>query len=238
MTLQAFLYNVLSHPNAYKKLVEEVLSRPLDDIVSSDDAQSLTYFQACLKEAIRFQPAAFFNIVRYTPEEGAELDGALIPGHTIVSFHPWVVHRDKEIFGPDADRFRPERWLEADPEQIRMMERCNFGVSNDLLALCFTCFNPFKCIPGVPCQGISACYCPTRLLTLLQFGGGSHVCIGKNFALLQVNMILPSLVRRYEMKLLPGNKRAPGQSSGFAYLEDGLHVHVHLKRRQIDDVKQ
>jgi cytochrome P450 len=46
----------------------------------------------------------------------------LIPGETIVGINPVVLHRNQEIFGYDAERFRPERWLEASKEQHSKME--------------------------------------------------------------------------------------------------------------------
>lgn len=33
---------------------------------------------------------------------------------TAVGVNPWVVHRDKEVFGDDAESFRPDRWLKND----------------------------------------------------------------------------------------------------------------------------
>ena len=31
---------------------------------------------------------------------------------TVVGTSAWVIHRNREIYGEDADEFRPERWLE------------------------------------------------------------------------------------------------------------------------------
>jgi hypothetical protein len=32
---------------------------------------------------------------------------------TVVGANPWVVHRDTEVYGAEAD-FRPDRWLKKD----------------------------------------------------------------------------------------------------------------------------
>lgn len=32
--------------------------------------------------------------------------------------NPYVVHRNKEIFGEDADIFRPERWFEREEKTM------------------------------------------------------------------------------------------------------------------------
>ncbi len=66
---------------------------------------------------------------RIVPEEGAQICGEFIRRGTVVGMHAWVVHRNKEVYGQDAGEFRPERWLEADPEQLKKMERCFLSVS-------------------------------------------------------------------------------------------------------------
>ena len=48
--------------------------------------------------------------------------GKHIPAGTQVGWCAWRVFRNKEVFGADAEVFRPERWLEADAEQLRTME--------------------------------------------------------------------------------------------------------------------
>lgn len=48
--------------------------------------------------------------------------GHQIPGGTIVGCNPWVVHRHPEVFGADPDTFRPERWIQAKPDQLREMK--------------------------------------------------------------------------------------------------------------------
>lgn len=134
-TMQSFCWQVLSSRRVYEKLMQEILSANLSEMVTYNEAQNLPYFQACLKEAMRINPAVGLNITRKVPPAGAELGGVKLPGGTEVAVNGWVLHRDRSIFGDDADAYRPERWLEGDKEKIKTMERCMFQVSltNDTL---------------------------------------------------------------------------------------------------------
>ncbi len=131
--MQSFFLHVLADPRVYKTLVAEVEaavadgSLPASGNVSWAEGQGLAYFQACLKEAMRVRPAVGVNITRLVPPEGAELDGHFFPGGTRVAVNGWVLHRDKPMFGQDADLYRPERWTE-DEERARRMERYMFQV--------------------------------------------------------------------------------------------------------------
>lgn len=132
--MQSFFHHILSSPPVYAKIVAEIESAvrdatiPRDGNVAWAEAQNLPYVQACLKEAMRVRPAVGLNMTRVVPPEGAELDGHRFPGGVTVAANGWVLHRDREVFGEDADEFRPERWVEGE-EAGRRMERCMFQVS-------------------------------------------------------------------------------------------------------------
>lgn len=64
-----------------------------------------------MKEAMRLHPGVQFPLERVLPAGGDELCGVHLPGGTLVGVNAAVIHRDKSIFGDDADEFRPERWL-------------------------------------------------------------------------------------------------------------------------------
>ena len=127
-TMQSFFWYVLANKKVYDKLVEEVLSADLSEMIQYNESQALPYFQACLKEAMRIAPAVGLNITRKVPPSGAEIDGVKLPAGTSVAINGWVLHRHKGIFGEDAEVFRPERWLENDKERLKLMERCMFQV--------------------------------------------------------------------------------------------------------------
>lgn len=122
-TMQSFFYHVLSDRKVWQKLTDEIHSATLSPMVSWTEAQSLSFFQACLKEAMRVRPAVGVNMVRHVPRDGAEIDGTFFSGGTRVALNGWVLHRDKTVFGEDAEVFRPERWLEAGEKQGKVMER-------------------------------------------------------------------------------------------------------------------
>ena len=131
-----FCHLVLSSPPVYNALVTEILDAEntghLSEMVTYAEAQALPYFQACLKEAMRLRPAVGLNIQRYVPPGGALVDGVFYPGGTRVSVNGWVLHRDQATFGPDADVFRPKRWMEGNAKE---MERNMYHVSNHKLPL-------------------------------------------------------------------------------------------------------
>jgi cytochrome P450 len=126
--MHSFCWNVLSKPNVHEKLVAELHSSQLSEIVQYSEGISLPYFQACLKEAMRLQPAVGFNILRIMPNNSGDIDGVRVPAGTKIAVNAWVMHRNKEVFGDDADCFRPERWLECDNKNLKTMERYMFQV--------------------------------------------------------------------------------------------------------------
>lgn len=50
-----------------------------------------------------------------------------IPHGTDVSVSPHEASRDTTVFGPDADVFRPQRWVEADEQHWQVMEKASFA---------------------------------------------------------------------------------------------------------------
>ena len=129
ISLAATFYYLLRHPSCYEKLVEEIdeavrsgkiKNRP-NGLVSWAESQDLPYLDACIKEGFRMHPAPGLPLERVTPPAGVEISGQHIPGGTIVGCSAWVVHKRSEIFGEDVDIFRPERWLNAAPEQLKEM---------------------------------------------------------------------------------------------------------------------
>lgn len=79
---------------------------------------------------MRLHPGVGFPLERFVPKEGLTIGDVFIPEGTIIGMNAWVIHHDKSIFGDDSDDFRPERWIEAKPEELRAMEKCFLSVHN------------------------------------------------------------------------------------------------------------
>ncbi len=79
--------------------------------------------QAVMKEAMRCCPGVSFPLERLVPQGGATLCGTYLKEGTVVGINPAVIHRDRSIFGEDAEDFNPERWLTSTPEKIKDMDR-------------------------------------------------------------------------------------------------------------------
>jgi cytochrome P450 len=82
----------------------------------SETTTKLPFVCASIKEAMRMHPSVGFNMQRHAPEEGIELAGKFIPKGYRIGLNPAVVQYDKDVYGQDADEFRPERWLVSDDE--------------------------------------------------------------------------------------------------------------------------
>lgn len=73
-------------------------------------------------------PGVGFPLERVVPAAGVTICDFHIPGGTIIGANAWVIHQDKEVFGEDAGTFRPERWLEAPADKLKLMDRCFLSV--------------------------------------------------------------------------------------------------------------
>ena len=70
-----------------------------------------------------------FPLERVVPDRGVKILGKTVKEGTIIGVNPWVIHRNKVVFGPDAEEFRPERWLEATMDELKSMDRSYMTVS-------------------------------------------------------------------------------------------------------------
>ncbi|KAF2458809.1 flavonoid 3',5'-hydroxylase [Lineolata rhizophorae] len=116
---QAMMYYIMSNETVYEKLMAEIDGATRLGHLSAipqytEVTEHCPYYIACVKESMRLCPSAPNIFPRLVGKGGMELNGKWVPEGAEVTCNPWLVHRDTNIYGKDADVFRPERWLESE----------------------------------------------------------------------------------------------------------------------------
>lgn len=115
--LRSIFYLCLKNPSVWSCLQSDILAAPFAQDSTHlpapfAQARTIPYLEAVIREAVRLYPGSCFPIERYVPAGGLTLpDGSFVPEGVAVGFNAYIINRNKEIWGPDADVFRPERWL-------------------------------------------------------------------------------------------------------------------------------
>ncbi|KAH8748372.1 cytochrome P450 [Hyaloscypha finlandica] len=121
-TMRATLLHILTNPTVQAKLLTELSSSNLSFPITDDEARKLPYLQAVIKEGLRIFPPATGFMSKIVPTGGDTLHGLFIPEGTSIGWSPFGVMRNQDVWGKDAMVFRPERWLEGNPDQIAKRE--------------------------------------------------------------------------------------------------------------------
>jgi cytochrome P450 len=126
-TIRAVLLHLLANPSVYRKLQAEVddsiRSGQISSPIKDSEARQLPYLQAVIKEGLRILPPVTGALMfRTVPPGGDVVSGKFIPAGTQIGTSHLAMHHSKAIFGPDAELFRPERWLDtSDPGRLAKM---------------------------------------------------------------------------------------------------------------------
>ncbi|QCE15416.1 cytochrome P450 714A1-like [Vigna unguiculata] len=143
----------------------EVAEHCPNGIPDSDSLPLLKTLGMVIQEVLRlYPPAAFVSREAYEDIQIGNLD---VPkGVCLWTLIP-TLHRDPEIWGADANEFKPERFSE--------------GVSK-------ACKYPQAYVP---------------------FGLGTRLCLGKNFAMVELKVVLALIISRFSFTLSPNYRHSP-----------------------------
>jgi benzoate 4-monooxygenase len=116
----ALLYHCLTHPEVVAKLQNELDEAipDIDTVPTFAAVRDLPYMDAVIKETMRIHSTSSLGLPRMIPPgNGITLCGHHFPQGTVLSVPAYTIHHSKEIWGKDADEFRPERWEKVTEEQ-------------------------------------------------------------------------------------------------------------------------
>jgi len=116
----ALLFHCLKHPNVVAKLQKELDGAiPASvDVPTFDMVKDLKYLECVIQETMRIHSTSSLGLPRVVPPgAGIEILGHHFPADTVLSVPAYTIHHSKEIWGPDADEFVPERWIKVTERQ-------------------------------------------------------------------------------------------------------------------------
>ncbi|KAK1758477.1 cytochrome P450 [Echria macrotheca] len=115
-SLAAVFYLLARDPEAVRKLRAEIEAQGVED-PSWEQLRQMKYLNNVVREALRLFPPVATNGRTSNKEtilpRGGGPDGnlpILVPKGTPIRYSSYCMHRRKDIYGPDAEEFRPERW--------------------------------------------------------------------------------------------------------------------------------
>ena len=182
----AFFF-LASNPEVYAKLKTEIKDFFPDsdgsETIDGKAVEKLPYLNAVAEESMRLG-APLGSFPRITPKGGAHIAGQFIPEGTIVGVPAWAQMISEENFYPHPESFIPPRWL---PGGLGPGSRCNKNAvmtfSHGALGYPFT--NPVSVLIRMSSSG--------------PFG-----CMGKQFAHLEMRLVLAKTLLRYDFEFAPG----------------------------------
>jgi len=111
-TLSWLFYEVLCRPQILELLKEEWSTLPENYTVDDLDS-GMEYTRAVIDETLRLHPPVPMN-VKMALQEDHLPDGTVVPKGSWVVLATYVMGRSPEVWGEDAEEFRPERWLKLE----------------------------------------------------------------------------------------------------------------------------
>ncbi|KAL4888280.1 cytochrome P450 [Aspergillus ambiguus] len=111
-TLAWAIYCVAKHHDIQVKLRQELTdSRNRHGKIDEKDYDKLPLLNAVVMEATRLYPA--FSLLLRKAMRETTINGQIIPRGTYVGLCPHAINYAQHLWGPDADKFNPDRWIKA-----------------------------------------------------------------------------------------------------------------------------
>lgn len=152
-TAAATFYWILHGERAAPESIVPRLQAELDstipadaEIASHDQVKNLPFLRRCIDEAMRLHSTSAIGLPRIVTSAGVSYQGTFFPRGTVMSVPSFSIHHDADVWGPDVEEFKPDRWL---PENLTPRQKI--------------CFNPFSFGPRA-CVGQNVAHMELALI--------------------------------------------------------------------------
>ncbi|KAI8903827.1 cytochrome P450, partial [Gorgonomyces haynaldii] len=114
-TLVLLLTLLAFHPQAMRRLQEEVDQVLGNKRFETSDLKNLPYLQGVMYETLRLYPQV--PIIPKITEDDQMVGDVFVPKRTNVAIHAAALHMDPSVY-PNPEAFKPERWLQKDAQSV------------------------------------------------------------------------------------------------------------------------
>ncbi len=138
-------YCLCKDPELQQKVREEIRTNipSANADIDATTLESLPYLNAVISEVLRLYPVAPFTMRQAVRD--TTVMGYNIPKGTWFSLVMYATNRDVKLWGPDAEFFRPERWIDVDEKTGEKRTNHHGGASSNYAMLTFL-HGPRSCI--------------------------------------------------------------------------------------------
>ncbi|KAF9968116.1 hypothetical protein BGZ73_000245 [Actinomortierella ambigua] len=197
-------YMLIIRPEILAKVHEEMAIFFPDG--SSDNfkyeifAHEMPYTKAVFYETVRLYPAVPKNVKTVVADDVLPC-GTRVHKDDTIAFSHYCMARSPEVWGPDAEVFRPERWLDTstvdEKDALRASGKSPFGK--------FKNESTFK---------------------FVNFNAGPRICLGQTFATLHALVTTVYLLQRFNFCMTPNSPIPVPKSSVTMPMRDPFMVKV------------
>ncbi|MCJ1371098.1 hypothetical protein MMC20_002313 [Loxospora ochrophaea] len=197
--LASIFYFLSHHPSVLTRLTTIIRNSfpTVESIVSGPVLASSTYLRACVDEALRLCPPIPMPLPREVLSGGLHVDGEFFPQGTIVGVPTYTLHHSSAHFDrPFA--YEPSRWLVKNSSEKVPGGEDGEGQTEETVALAREAFVPFSV--------------------------GPRACIGRNVALLELQVGVARTLWLYNMRIVPGTESLGVGVAGEYKMKDNFIV--------------
>uniref|UniRef100_K3WMR2 Cytochrome P450 n=1 Tax=Globisporangium ultimum (strain ATCC 200006 / CBS 805.95 / DAOM BR144) TaxID=431595 RepID=K3WMR2_GLOUD len=122
-SLSWLFYNLSSRPDVVAKVRAEIATKLPAFVsgevteISMEQSKELVYLEACLKESLRLHPTLPFG-TKHVKHDVVLSDGTFIKANTTVGLAFYGMARLERVWGPNAESFNPDRWIDPDTGKL------------------------------------------------------------------------------------------------------------------------
>ncbi|KAJ7243024.1 cytochrome P450 [Mycena rebaudengoi] len=126
--LGTFILAMTLNPDIQKK-AQEAVDKAVGSERLPDFSDNIPYVDAIVREVLRWRPVTPLGVPHAVTQDDV-YKGYHIPAGSVVLANSWAILHDEETYGPNTDKFIPDRWIkdeELDPEMKEPDPAFGFG---------------------------------------------------------------------------------------------------------------